>query len=297
MRRGRHGDRWLRAGRGYDDCMDVLISVDLEGIAGVATRQQTLPTGRDYGRARNLMTGEANAAIVGAFDGGAASVVVVDAHGPADNLLSEQLDPRADYVIGDPKPLDMVHGLSGDTGVVLFVGYHAGAAADGVLAHTFSGGAFADVRINDASVSEAEVNGLLAAELGVPVGLVTGDDVTCAMAERAFPNVTTVAVKKAIGRTAAQSMHPGSVWAQITAGAMLAVQRAVAGDLAPVAVPDQLDIMVEFRPSGVSELATLVPGARRIDHRTVGFAATTPREAMNVLNVWAALASYVAGRA
>jgi D-aminopeptidase len=56
--------------------MDVLISVDMEGVAGIATRQQTSPDGRDYPIARALMTAEANAAIAGAFDGGATSVVV-----------------------------------------------------------------------------------------------------------------------------------------------------------------------------------------------------------------------------
>src|SRR6202451_568516 len=108
--------------------VDVLISVDMEGVAGIATRQQTNPAGRDYPTARALMTAEANAAIAGAFDGGATAVVVNDSHGPMDNLLGEQLDPRAEYVVGDPKPLDMVQEVTAQTGVVLFVGYHAGAA-------------------------------------------------------------------------------------------------------------------------------------------------------------------------
>ena len=152
--------------------------------------------GRDYPVARVLMTGEANAAIAGAFDGGATSVVVNDSHGPMDNLLGEQLDPRANYVVGDPKPLDMVQEVTPQTGVVLFVGYHAGAAdPSGVLAHTYSGAAFADVRLNGRSISEAELNGLMAADAGVPVGLVTGDDVICAAIEKVFPGVVTVAVK------------------------------------------------------------------------------------------------------
>lgn len=108
--------------------MDVLISVDLEGVAGIATKQQIHPGGHDYPIARALMTAEANAAVAGAFDGGATSVVVNDSHGPADNLLGEQLDRRAEYVVGDPKPLDMVQEVTPRTGVVLFVGYHAGAA-------------------------------------------------------------------------------------------------------------------------------------------------------------------------
>ncbi len=115
-----------REGRGF--LVDMLISVDMEGVAGIATRQQIHPQGRDYPIARALMTAEANAAVAGAFDGGATSVVVNDSHGPMDNLLGEQLDQRADYVVGDPKPLDMMQEVTPQTGVVLFVGYHAGAA-------------------------------------------------------------------------------------------------------------------------------------------------------------------------
>ena len=273
--------------------MDVVISVDLEGVAGVATRQQVRPDGRDYPIARALMTAEANAAIAGAFDGGATSVVVNDSHGPMDNLLGEQLDPRADYVVGDPKPLDMVQEVTPQTGVVLFVGYHAGAAdPSGVLAHTYSGAAFADVRLNGRSISEAELNGLMAADAGVPVGLVTGDDVICAAMEKAFPGVVTVPVKTALGRTAARSKHPQAARAAISAGAARAVAGAASGAIRPVPVPDELAIEAELRLGGAAELAALVPGAERIGASSVRFRAASPREAMDVLNVWSVLASH-----
>jgi D-amino peptidase len=273
--------------------VDVVISVDLEGVAGVATRQQVRPDGRDYPIARALMTAEANAAIAGAFDAGATSVVVNDSHGPMDNLLGEQLDPRADYVVGDPKPLDMVQEVTPQTGVVLFVGYHAGAAdPSGVLAHTYSGAAFADVRLNGRSISEAELNGLMAADAGVPVGLVTGDDVICAAMEKAFPGVVTVPVKTALGRTAARSKHPQAARAAISAGAARAVAGAASGAIRPVPVPDELAIEAELRLGGAAELAALVPGAERIGASSVRFRAASPREAMDVLNVWSVLASH-----
>ena len=277
--------------------MDVLISVDLEGVAGIATRQQIHPQGRDYPAARALMTAEANAAVTGAFDGGATSVVVVDSHGPMDNLLGEQLDQRADYVIGDPRPLDMVQEVTPQTGVVLFVGYHAGAADPaGVLAHTYSGSGFADVRLNRRGVSEAELNALMAAAEGVPVGLVTGDDVICAVAERAFPGVVTVPVKTALGRTAARSRHPSAARAAITAGAARAVAGAAAGAIRPAAIPAELVIEAELRPNGAAEMAAWVPGTVRTGPRTVRYQAASPRAAMDVLNVWSALASYYVSR-
>jgi D-amino peptidase len=272
--------------------VDVLISVDMEGVAGVATRQQVRPDGRDYPIARALMTGEANAAIAGAFDGGATSVVVNDSHGPMDNLLGEQLDPRADYVVGEPKPLDMVQEVTPQTGVVLFVGYHAGAAdPSGVLAHTYNGRGFADVRLNGHPVSEAELNGLMAAAVGVPVGLVTGDDVICAVAENAFPGVVTVPVKTAVGRTAARSKHPAAARKAITAGAARAVAAAASGAIRPVPVPGELAIEVELRPSGAAELAALVPGAERTGAAGVRFRAASPSQAMDVLVVWSVLVS------
>ncbi len=277
--------------------MDMLISVDMEGVAGIATRQQIHPQGRDYPIARALMTAEANAAVAGAFDGGATSVVVNDSHGPMDNLLGEQLDQRADYVVGDPKPLDMMQEVTPQTRDVLFVGYHAGAADPaGVLAHTYSGSGFAEVRLNGRSISEAELNALMAAAAGVPVGLVTGDDVICAVAEKAFPGVITVPVKTALGRTAARSKHPAAAREAITAGAARAVASATARTIRPVPIPDELVIEAELRPNGAIEMAALVPGTGRTDARTVRYQAATPRTAMDVLIVWSALTSQYLNR-
>jgi D-amino peptidase len=276
--------------------VDVLISVDMEGVAGIATLQQIRPDGRDYPVARALMTAEANAAIAGAFDGGATSVVVNDSHGPMDNLLGEQLDPRAEYVVGDPKPLDMVQEVTSQTGVVLFVGYHAGAAdRSGVLAHTYSG-MFANVRLNGRPVSEAELNALMAAAVGVPVGLVTGDDVICAVAEKAFPGVVTVPVKTSLGRTAARSKHPVAARQAITAGAERAVAGAASGAIRPVPVPDELAIEAELRLNGAAELAALVPGTERAGADTVRYQAASPRMARDVLVVWYTLASQYLSR-
>jgi D-amino peptidase len=272
--------------------VDVLISVDMEGIAGIATRQQVMPDGRDYPLARALMTAEANAAVAGAFEGGATSVVINDSHGPMDNLLGEQLDQRADYVVGSPKPQSMMQEVTPGTAVVLFVGYHAGAAdPTGVLAHTYSSAGFADVRLNGSPVSEAELNGLIAAAAGVPVGLVTGDDVICALAEKAFPGVVTVPVKTAIGRTAARSKHPSAAREALTAGAARAVQNAASGAIRLLPIPSQLVIEADLAVGGAAELAVLVPGTQRAGARTVRRAVTSPREAMDVLTVWYTLTS------
>jgi D-amino peptidase len=272
--------------------VNVLISVDMEGIAGIASMTHCEPGGLDYPTSRALMTSEANAAVEGAFEGGATSVVVNDSHGAnsCGNLLIEQLDQRAQYIVGSPKPLVMMQGLSAEIGVVLFVGYHAGSGAPaGVLSHTISD--FAEVRVCGHPVTEAEVNALIAASDGVPVGLVTGDDVICAVSEKALPGVITVPVKTAIGRNAARSLHPALARDKVRAGASRAVTAALAGALQPISLPDELILEVDLRPPGAAEIAILVPGTERIGPDTVRRRIASPREMIDVIMLWAQLTS------
>ena len=56
--------------------LKVYISVDMEGIAGVVTADQLLPSGFEYERFRRFMTDEAVAAVRGAQAAGATEVVV-----------------------------------------------------------------------------------------------------------------------------------------------------------------------------------------------------------------------------
>src|SRR3954447_17587878 len=118
--------------------MRVFVSVDMEGVAGVATLDQIIRGGSGYARAQELMTAEANAAIRGAFAGGATEVLVNDSHGTMDNLIHDRLDPRTRVVFGAPRASCMVQGVTRDDDVAVFVGYHAAAGAEGVLSHTFS---------------------------------------------------------------------------------------------------------------------------------------------------------------
>ena len=56
----------------------VYISVDMEGISGISGSDQTSAGQPEYGRSRKLMAEDANAAIRGAFAGGATDVLVND---------------------------------------------------------------------------------------------------------------------------------------------------------------------------------------------------------------------------
>ncbi|MFC5185954.1 M55 family metallopeptidase [Actinomadura harenae] len=271
--------------------MDVYISVDMEGIAGIATVDQIVRGGHNYPRSQELMTAEANAAIAGAFDAGADTVVVNDSHGTMDNFLQDALDERARLVTGSPKAQCMAHGLDGRHAVALFVGYHAPGGCPGVLAHSFSS-FFTWLRLNDEIVSEAEVNALLAAEHGVPVGLVTGDDQICALAERVFPGVVTATVKTAEGYTAADSLHPRRAQALIREAATAAVGNAPS--LRPVPLPERLVVTAGFQIPTAAEYAADVPGAERVDEYTVSCEVPDLRSLMGLIGVWYSTAALAA---
>ncbi|GAA0623341.1 M55 family metallopeptidase [Kutzneria viridogrisea] len=271
--------------------MLVYVSVDLEGVAGIAALDQVLRGGSGYPRAQSLMTAEANAAIRGAFAGGATEVLVSDSHGTMDNLLVADLDPRARIVTGAPRPACMAQGLSRDAAVAIFVGYHAAAGAPGVLSHTFSAN-FTQVRINGAAVSEAEVNALYAADRAVPIGALTGDDQICAVAREAFPGVRTVETKEAIGWSATGSLHPATACAAIEE--VVAQVTAEVSHLSVRPVPEQLDLEVDFASALGADLAAVTPGTQRIAAHTLRYRTSSVDELLRAIMAWYYLAALAA---
>jgi D-amino peptidase len=270
--------------------MRVFISVDMEGVAGVATLDQVVRGGTGYPRAQELMTEEANAAIRGAFAGGASTVVVNDSHGTMDNLIHERLDPRARLVFGKPRPSCMVQGITSGDALAVFVGYHAAAGAPGTLSHTFSSN-FTELRINGTQMSEAEVNALYAGSLGVPVGVLTGDDQICQLAEKAFPGIATVNVKDCAGFSSVDTLHPAVARDRIE----LVVAAAVADPgVAPVAVPDVLSLEIDFAHPLAADMASTVPGSHRVAPHTLQRDVDSVEDLLKLVMAWYLLSAVAA---
>lgn len=269
--------------------MKIYISVDIEGVAGVVTPQEGEPGNPEYERARRLMTGEANAAVAGAFDGGASEVLVNDSHGPMVNLLPEMLDPRAELIRGNIKPFSMFAGLDGSFDGAMCVGYHAPAAEHGVLAHTTNGFAFASVRLNGELASEAMFYGAYAGSMGVPVILLSGDDVTERTCGSLFPGAGFVRVKTALGQRAARSLAPSAACARLREAAAEAVRQC--GAVAPYRVGEPCRVAFEMASPALADLCGFVPGAQRVDARTVAFDAATIADAIGWMGVCSSLSA------
>jgi D-amino peptidase len=85
--------------------MRVLISADAEGVTGITNTNELMFGRVHYEFMRTMMTDDVNAAIEGAFTGGATSVVVNDAHWTMTNVQIERPDPRAELIKGFHKHL------------------------------------------------------------------------------------------------------------------------------------------------------------------------------------------------
>jgi D-amino peptidase len=267
--------------------MKILISVDIEGVAGVVDPEQTRPGNGEYERARRLMTAEANAAIRGAFAGGATACVVNDSHGGFRNLLAEELDPRAELLLGKPRELGMMAGVDQDCAAVFLVGWHARAGSVGILAHTISSFAFARVFVNGNESGEAALYGALAAEFAVPVALYSGDDAFVAEGAPLFPGGVGITVKRAQGNRVATNLSPTAACAAIEAGAEQAAAGAPSLKLRPMTSP--IAIRVDATTAALTDLFAMLPLVRRIGAQSIEFTSPSMRHAVRVLNSLSAM--------
>ncbi|MET9828062.1 M55 family metallopeptidase [Streptomyces sp. NPDC006385] len=249
--------------------MKILISADMEGATGVTWPGDVLPGTPQWERCRGMFTSDVDAAVLGFFDGGADAVVINEAHWSMRNLLLERLDERAEMLTGRHKELSMVEGVQhGDVDGIAFVGYHAGAGMEGVLAHTYLANQITGVWLNDVRASEGLLNAHVAAEYGVPVVLVTGDDVACEDALGYAPEALKVAVKDHVSRYAAVCRTPARTAADIRAAAKEAAALAVRQE--PVSA-GPFTVAVEFDAEHLAMAATVVPGVERIGERKVEY--------------------------
>ncbi len=245
--------------------MNVLISVDMEGISGVVTDDHTSSSHKEYERFRKLMTADANAAIEGALAGGADQIVVNDSHSGMANILIEELNPAAELISGSPKPFGMMQGIGPEVDAVFFVGYHAASGVGAaVLEHTWSGHVV-ELRLSGRPVGETGLNAALAGAYDAPVLLVTGDRAVTEEARALLGEIETVAVKDGVMRSAARCLHPEVAHQRIRQAA----ERALRLSVPPFVVPSPITLQVVFQRASHADMAALVPGSQWVDGRTV----------------------------
>ncbi len=255
--------------------MKILIAADMEGITGVVHGDHTNPSHAEYGRFRRLMTGDVNAAIRGAFAGGADEVVVSDGHWSNLNILIEELDARARLNSGSPRPFSMVEGIQHGAEGVMFIGYHARVGTqDAILDHTWSSGRVDGVWLNGEIVGEIGLNAAVCGHFSAPVLMISGDQTACAEASGLLGAVETAIVKQATGRNSAECLPPEVTGRLIQEAAERAVRRLRGGTApAPFRLAPPITVAVEFIRCEMADAAAILPGARRAGGKRVEYTA------------------------
>jgi len=255
--------------------MKILIAVDMEGISGVVDWDQVSPGTAEYPRFQRIMTGDVNAAILGAFEGGAREVVVTDGHNNGRNILIEELDERARLNQGNSSPYSMVQGIDGGIDGVIFIGYHARIGTpQAILEHTWSSTRVANLTLNGKLYGEIGLNAAVCGHFDTPILMISGDQSACAEAKELIPSIETVVVKQASARMAAECLPFATSQSKIRK-----IANAVATKLAEGEVPSvfrlqtPITVNVEFTQSEMADNAMVMPKARRVNGKQVEYIA------------------------
>jgi D-amino peptidase len=253
--------------------LKVYIVTDMEGISGV-NREEMVNQGAGewYAQGRRLMMGDINAAIRGAFDGGATEVLVCDGHGGAPHLILEDMDERAEYARpGSP----ILFGLDESFDAMFLVGTHAMAGTpDAFLDHTQSSLAWYNYFVNGRKFGEIGQEAMVGGHYGIPLVLATGDHAACMEAQELLGDgVVTVEVKSAIGRQWARCLHPRVAQAKIQEGSARAMK--LVGTAKPFLIDTPALVRLELYRTDMADGYMGSHRVRRVGPREIEFTAET----------------------
>ena len=252
--------------------MKIYISADMEGISGINHTDYTKRDGgRLYGEGRALLTQDVNAAIRGAFDGGADEVIVADMHGASNNLIVEEVDSRALLIEGAPRVPRFAF-LDQQVDGMFLLGYHAmNGTLAGTLEHTMTSVNWHKHVVNGAPWGELAIDATLAAEALVPIVMVSGDDKLCEEA-RAFlgSQVETACVTQGLARMQALCLPPARGRQVVYEHAKRAVLRLKSKEKFPLMpLTSRYVVSITYKHTNDADNAALQHGAKRTDGYTV----------------------------
>lgn len=252
--------------------MNLYVSSDMEGVAGVCTWEQVdaRTPHPEYELFRAHYTREIVSAIEGAREGGADRVLLNDSHGPMRNVLLDELPADVRVIFGNRKPFSMVQGAEKGYDGAFFIGYHGGAGdADAVLCHTYTPSVVYEVRVNGTRCSEATINAGLLGYYGVPVLMVSGDRTTVEGVREQMPWVRGAVVKDSIGTSACDSLTPAAAQRLIRREARVAIEERAGAR--PYRFEPPMVLEVQLVTAAQAHVIAGIPGFERTGSRSVRF--------------------------
>ncbi|HOZ00826.1 MAG TPA: M55 family metallopeptidase [Candidatus Syntrophosphaera sp.] len=254
--------------------MKLYISLDMEGMPGTFNWDQEKT---DRPAVRRCFTHHVESVLQSVLEHPSSKTIeeitIADSHSGGDNLdySITALDKRISLISGTPRPYYMMPELAGDYDQAWLLGYHSGTGAlRGNMDHTYSNSRIHNIWLNGQPMNEALINSAYAGCLGVPVGLVTGDETLKKELSAPMPWLQYVATKQAVAKFAAKNYSQLLVDELVKA----AVDRALAktkAELPLYTFPTPIKLKIEFSSTAMADQAQLLPHSKRLDGRTVEY--------------------------
>lgn len=266
------------------DGLKIYISADMEGVVGAVTDAQLSPSGFEYERFRQFMTNEVNAAIDAARAAGANEFVISDSHGNGQNLLIDQLPDDVTIVRSWPREHGMMAGIDETFDGVIFLGYHASTNnTRGVRAHTMSSANITSLRLNGMTMTEGSMNAAIAGHFGVPVIMVSGDDIAVAENQVIIGDIEGAVVKWASGFHSARTLTPEAAYEVIRTRTKSAIDRI--DDFEPYVLDTPIELELSLKHYRPVELLAYLSNVEKVNSHTIRFTGDDITEVSNFLTV------------
>jgi D-amino peptidase len=163
-----------------------------------------------------------------------------------------------------------MEGIDSTFAAAIFIGYHASTTSPaGVRAHTFSSANLTSMSLNGVAVGEAGINAAIAGRFGVPVVMISGDDVAVEETRRLLGDVEGAIVKRAISFHSASTMTPKAAQQLIRTRVKAALARRASFKPYVVQTPVQLD--VAFKNYRAAEILAYLPIVQRTTAHSIRF--------------------------
>lgn len=243
----------------------IYIHTDLEGVSGI-DRGEMINNGSSEHRycIERLMI-DTNAAVDGAFAGGAEHVTVLDSHGGGNNFDLSLLDKRAEF---DTKPNKKWWGiLDASYYGSFFIGAHGMAGTlRGFLDHTQSSEQIYNYSVNGRKMGELAQWAMVCAHYDVPLIMMSGDTAAVAEAAQFFAGIETADVKTGISRTRAKLVPVDEAVGRIRQAAKAAVEKAERPQPFKPLLP--MEITIEYMRADYCDNTDSRADIERLDART-----------------------------
>ena len=262
---------------------NIFVSVDIEGIWGMAAQQGARKDTPAYIHARENMINETNLVIEQLAKNGVENILVSDSHGSMDNLIPSKLNPRASFIVGnaDYRALGMMEGIDSSFDGCMFIGYHAREGTIGaVLNHTMSSRYIYKIELNGIEAGETMLNAHLASYYNVPLLLVAGDDKYIEQSQGEFNDeLITVETKKAINRELALSIPYDKLKQEYE----FKIKQALNSKGVLLNKKDKYEIKITFFTEDLAGFVASIPTVTRIDNKTISIDGSDYLEAYKLL--------------